>query len=141
MSKLNAILFNNQNTENHHSLIAMLVTYYPYFLMVFVLIFVLFIVIFSGLVEIIMGVNNSSFEGQLPVLVVCSLFLFPLIKIYLKEPVKKDSVFFEKRLGEQIEKINIECAENNENIKFFMPEGIEINVQVNYDEEPKVNEK
>ena len=110
MSKLNAILFNFQNTENNHSLVAMLKTYYPYFLMVFVLMLVLFITIFSGMVEFIMGVNNSSSQGQIPVIVVCSLFIFPLVKIYLKEPVKKDSNFFEKRLGEEILRINKECA-------------------------------
>ena len=50
MSKLNAILFNFQSTENNHSLVAMLKTYYPYFLMVFVLMLVLFITIFSGII-------------------------------------------------------------------------------------------
>lgn len=113
MSKLNAILFNFQNTENNHSLVAMLKTYYPYFLMVFVLMLVLFITIFSGMVEFIMGVNNSSAQGQIPVIVVCSLFIFPLVRIYLKEPVKKDSNFFEKRLGEEILRINKECANNS----------------------------
>ena len=47
MSKLNAILFNFQNTENHHSLIAMLIIYYPYFIMVLVLIVVLFVIVFT----------------------------------------------------------------------------------------------
>jgi uncharacterized membrane protein YcgQ (UPF0703/DUF1980 family) len=131
MSKLNAILFNYQNTENQHSLIAMLKTYYPSFLMVLALICVLFMVIFTGIVERIMGESSIS---QIPVIVVCSLFIFPLVRIYVKEPMKKDSTFFEKKLGEEILKINKECMANSENIKFFMPEGIEINVQVNYDE-------
>jgi uncharacterized membrane protein YcgQ (UPF0703/DUF1980 family) len=131
MSKLNAILFNYQNTENQHSLIAMLKTYYPSFLMVLALICVLFMVIFTGIVERIMGESSIS---QIPVIVVCSLFIFPLVRIYVKEPMKKDSTFFEKKLGEEILKINKECMTNSENIKFFMPEGIEINVQVNYDE-------
>lgn len=80
--------------------------------------------------------GQASFS-EIPVIVVCSLFLFPLVKIYAKQPMKKDSTFFEKRLGEEILKINKECLANGENIKFFMPEGIEINVQVNYEEEPR----
>lgn len=133
MSKLNAILFNYQNTENQHSLIAMLKTYYPSFLMVLFLVCILFMVIFTGTVEYLMG---SSSLGQLPVIVVCSLFLVPLVKIYVKEPMKKDSTFFEKKLEKEILKINKECLANNESIRFFMPLGIEINVQVNYDDEP-----
>jgi hypothetical protein len=103
MSKLNAILFNYQDAENLHSLAAMLKTYYPSFLMVLVLICSLFIVIFTGVVEHIMGSTSLS---QLPVIIVSSLFLFPLVKIYVKEPMKKDSHFFEKKLGEEILRIN-----------------------------------
>lgn len=50
MSKLNAILFNYQDTENQHSLVAMLKTYYSSFLMVLILIVSLFMVIFTGAV-------------------------------------------------------------------------------------------
>jgi hypothetical protein len=60
MSKLNAILFNYQDTENQHSLMAMLKTYYSSFLMVLILIVSLFIVIFTGAVEHLMGSSSLS---------------------------------------------------------------------------------
>ncbi len=75
----------------------MLKTYYSSFLMVLILISILFIVIFTGAVEYLMGSNSLS---QLPVIIVSLLFLFPLVRIYIKEPQKKDSRFFEKKLGE-----------------------------------------
>lgn len=134
MSKLNSILFNYQNTENHHSILAMLKTYLPYFLIVLVLTALLFIVVFSGLLDSL-NLGSGTVESQLPIVACCLLFVFPIVKIYSKEPVKKDSIFFEKRLGEEILRINQMCAANGEKIKFFMPEGIEINVQVDEQDE------
>ena len=106
MSKLNSILFNYQNTENHHSIIGMLLVYYPYFIMVAVLIGVLFIIVFSTVTEQLLHIESGSVFDFAPITICCLLFMFPLLKIYLKEPVKKDSSFFEKKLGEQIMKIN-----------------------------------
>ena len=60
MSKLNAILFNYQNTENNHSLIAMLKVYFPHFLLVFLLIGVLFAVVFTGFIEEIFEAEHGS---------------------------------------------------------------------------------
>ena len=110
MSKLNAILFNYQNTDNQYSLVAMIKTYYPSLLMVLFLICSLFIVIFAEVLEYIMGETSWS---QLPVGIVSCLFVVPLVKIYVKEPMKKDSNFFEKKLGEEILRINEECQANN----------------------------
>ena len=121
MSKLNAILFNYQNTENMHSLFAMLKTYYPYFLFMLILIALLGIVIVSNFVERIVGKQKNNLESHLAIAATCSLFLIPLIKIYLKEPLVKDSSFFEKKLGEVILTINQECQDHGEKIKFFMP--------------------
>ena len=131
MSKLNAILFNNQNTENHHSLIGMLKVYYPYFFMVAILICVLFIVVFTEITESL-GVPEGNVWNQVPITLVCLLFGIPLLKIHWKEPMKRDSSFFEKKLGEEILKINQICQEKGEPLRFFMPEGIEINVEVKY---------
>ena len=50
MSKLNAILFNFQNNENQHSIVAMLKNYLPFFIMLVLLIALIFIVVFSNLV-------------------------------------------------------------------------------------------
>jgi hypothetical protein len=61
MSKLNSILFNYQNTENHHSIKAMLKTYLPYFIMVLILIIVLFVIVFSGILEAVLNLENGSF--------------------------------------------------------------------------------
>ena len=98
MSKLNAILFSNQNTEHHHSLVGMLMVYYPFFLMVGVLIVMLFILVFTRLTQSL-GFSEGTFWNQVPIIVCCLLFGIPLWKIYSKEPIKKDSSFFEKKLG------------------------------------------
>ena len=94
MSKLNAILFSYQNTENHHSLIGMLKVYYPYFIMVAILIGVMFTIVFSRVIENVFKVAENSVWSQVPIILCCLLFIIPLLKIYTKEPIKKDSYFF-----------------------------------------------
>lgn len=109
----------------------MLKVYYPCFLMVAILIAVLFLTVFTGVIEKILNSSeDSSIMSKAIIIFSCILFIIPLLKIYTKEPIKKDSNFFEKKLGEEILKINQICAEKGERIKFFMPEGIEINVEV-----------
>ena len=110
----------------------MLIVYYPYFIMVLILIAVLFVIVFTRFTSSMFNVAPGSFMETLPIIICCVLFVVPLLKIYLKEPVKKNSMFFEKKLGEEILKINKICAEKNEPLRFFMPEGIEINVEVEY---------
>lgn len=100
MSKLNSILFSYQNTENLHSIVAMLKIYYPYFLMVAILIAVLFLIVFAGVADLLLKVENDNNVSSLPIIICCLLFIIPLLKIYNTEPVKKDSSFFEKKLGE-----------------------------------------
>ena len=141
MSKLNAILFNQQNTENLHSLFSMLKYYYPYFIAVFILIFILIVITFSDFFQYVVGDTDIFILAQLPQVIICLLFFIPLVKIYLKEPVKKNSNFFEKKLENQIKKINQECYENNQNIKFLMPQGIQINVQIGSDDSAKPLDK
>ena len=56
---------------------------------------------------------ENTFQSSLPIIITCLLFLFPILKIYTIKPVKKDSYFFEKKLGEEILKINKQCASKN----------------------------
>lgn len=89
----------------------MLKVYYPYFLMVAILITVLLLIVFTGVTEKILNTTeNNSLMGQGIIIFCCFLFIIPLLKIYTKEPMKKDSIFFEKKLGEEILKINQICA-------------------------------
>lgn len=89
--------------------------------MVLILIIVLFIIVFTKVASSLFGVDNNSFLETLPIILCCLLFIIPLLKIYMKEPVKKNSMFFEKKLGEEIMKINKICAEKNEPLRFYMP--------------------
>lgn len=99
--------------------------------MVAILIAVLLLIVFTGITEKIFRTDEENSRlGQGIIIFCCFLFIIPLLKIYTKEPIKKDSTFFEKKLGEEILKINKICAGNGEKIKFFMPEGVEINVEV-----------
>ena len=92
---------------------AMLIVYYPYFIMVLILIVVLFVLVFTRFTSRIFDVASGSIMDTLPIILCCLLFIVPLLKIYMKEPMKKNSMFFEKRLGEEILKINKICMEKN----------------------------
>lgn len=76
----------------------MLKYYYPYFIAVFILIFVLIVITFSDFFQYLVGDTSIFILAQLPEVITCLLFFIPLVKIYLKEPVKKNSTFFEKKL-------------------------------------------
>lgn len=105
VSKFNGILLNYQK-EKKHSVLSMLQTYYLYFLMVLFLIVILVAMVFSGMISTTMNLPNGSIQSQLPIILCCSLFLYPLFKIYSKLPVRKDEIFFEQTLAEAISKIN-----------------------------------
>ena len=77
----------------------MLKIYYPYFLMASILVAVLFVLVFSNIVETVMAGSSGQLISDLPIIITCLLFIIPLLKIYTKKPLKKDSHFFEKRLG------------------------------------------
>jgi hypothetical protein len=65
-----------------------------------ILVAVLFILVFSNIVETVLADNSGQLISDLPIITTCLLFIIPLLKIYTKKPLKKDSNFFEKRLGE-----------------------------------------
>jgi hypothetical protein len=72
----------------------MLIVYYPYFIMVTILIAVLFVIVFTKITSNIFSVQAGSFLESLPIFLCCLLFIIPLLKIYMKEPIKKNSAFF-----------------------------------------------
>ena len=73
---------------------AMMKTYLPYFIMIIILISVLFVGVYTDSIERIFNIKKNSFESNIPISFICCLFLIPLVKIYMKEPIKKDSTFF-----------------------------------------------
>ena len=50
--------------------------------------------------------------------------------IYLKEPEQRNTVFFEQKLGEYIDRINADCRARNKPLVFYMPHGGEINIKL-----------
>jgi hypothetical protein len=63
------------------------------------LIGVLFFIVFSSISTDLFGASEGTIASKIPIIICCLLFLIPMFKIYTKEPMKKDSSFFEKKLG------------------------------------------
>ena len=85
-------------------MIAMLKMYSIEIIMTLILIFLLVLVEMTSIKTSLFGLNESS-DNYLAF--ICGLaFLFPLLVIFFKSPLTKNSQFLELKLTEQINKIN-----------------------------------
>lgn len=92
LTKLNAILFCEQTTENVHSMIAMLKLYSIEMFFICLIILLLIITEMTNVKSFIFGLHENTINY--PALLLTLTFLIPLMIIYLKPPVTKNSQFF-----------------------------------------------
>jgi hypothetical protein len=112
-------------------MIAMLKMYSIEIIITLILMLMLVLLEMTSLKTSFFQLNESSVNFPA---FICGLgFLFPLLVIFFKSPLTKNSQFFELKLTEEIKKINQECREKGKKILFMMPEGMELNVKVEHD--------